>query len=235
MQKVKAVLAVGVVIFLVALMVSSTTRPVDSSRVAWNIAMTKGNPETGKHFIMYTDIFCPYCDKFSNALHANADDFNANYIDNGQIYYEMRITDMNYYTGHSNNSRPAGESMYCAARQDKFWDYYQALLDKLYEDFHSKGIGVDRTSPSPPELELSYYFDVAETVSLRNEAFVSCLENNEALEELTAATTKAQKQIEGGVPYFVFGNFRTSGFDGNWNTTNDYRQSRRLLDAGLQS
>ena len=31
----------------------------------WNSNMTIGNAETAKHhFIMYTDIFCPYCDKF---------------------------------------------------------------------------------------------------------------------------------------------------------------------------
>lgn len=235
MQKIKAFLALGVVALVVGLMVYNTsTKPTNAEPlVAWNEAMTKGDPETGKHFIMYTDIFCPYCDKFSNALHANADDFNKNYIDNGKIYYEMRVTDLNYLSGHSDNSKPAGESTYCAAKQDKFWEYYKALLDKLYEDYHSKGIGVSKTSPRPPTLEVSYYYEIAKSAGLEEVAFVGCMEGHETLEELDAATTRAQRLIESGVPYFVFGDFRASGFDGNWDTDNDYKQAKLMLSAGL--
>lgn len=234
MQKAKAVLAVLVVGFVVALIIFNATRPVEVEVTAWNSAMVKGNPETGKHYIMYTDIFCPYCDKFSNALHANAEDFAENYIDNGKVYYEMRVTDINYVSGHSDNSRPGGESIYCAAKQDKFWEYYEAILDKLYKDYHSKGIGVSRTSEKMPLLKNDYYYEAGAVVGMDVEEFRNCIENHDALEELNAATSKAQRLIASGVPYFVFGEFKTSGFDGNWNTDNDYKQARMMLDAGLE-
>jgi hypothetical protein len=233
-QKIRTILAIAAVAFVIALFVfNSTGKAPEDSSVAWNENMAKGDAESGAHFIMYTDIFCPYCDKFSNALHANARDFNENYIDNGKIYYEMRVTNINYYSGHSDNSTPAGESTYCAARQGKFWEYYEAILDKLYVDYHSKGIGVSKTSEKIPDLELSYYYEAAAAVELHNEEFVKCMEDHEALEELNNATLKSQNQIESGVPYFVFGKFKTSGFNGNWNTDNDYKQAKLLLEAGL--
>lgn len=231
MQKVKAIIAVVIIGGIIALVAFS--RPVAPETTAWTNAMTKGSSETGKHFIMYTDIFCPYCDKFSNALHANAEDFEENYINNGKVFFEVRITDINYLSGHSNNSQPGGESAYCAARQDKFWPYYEAILDKLYEDYHSKGIGVSATSEHIPDLELSYFQIAAETAELDMDSFNGCMENHETLEELDKHTTNAQKLIASGVPYFVFGDFKASGFDGNWDTDNDYKQAKLMLNAGL--
>ena len=124
---------------------------IDST--AWNEQMTLGDKETARHhYIMYTDIFCPYCDKFSDAVAAHKDEFMADYIEGQKIYFEIRVTDMNYLSGHSNNSRPAGEGAYCAAKQNKFWDYYYGLLGKIYKDYHSKGIGIDKNSERIPDL-----------------------------------------------------------------------------------
>jgi protein-disulfide isomerase len=233
MQKAKAVLAIIAVGFVIALIIFNASRPIEADPTVWNAAMTKGNPEAKNHYIMYTDIFCPYCDKFSNALTANKADFEANYLNNDQIFFEIRITDLNYLSGHSDNSQPAGESAYCAARQQKFWPYYESILAQLYKDYHSKGIGVSKTSAKIPDLDLDYYYQAAETATLDVDSFKTCLENHEALEELNQNTTRAQKQIESGVPYFVFGSFKYSGFDGNWDTDNDYKQAKLLLNAGL--
>jgi predicted DsbA family dithiol-disulfide isomerase len=233
MQKLKAILSVSAIIFVVALIIFNASRPIATDFHIWNTALTKGNPEAGKHFIMFTDIFCPYCDKFSNALITNKADFEENYINNDKILFEIRVTHLNYLSGHSDNSKPAGVAAYCAARQDRFWPYYETLLSRLFDDYHSKGIGVDKTSPKIPTLDLEYFIEPASDAQLDIDPFKTCLENNETLEELENATKKAQQQIESGVPYFVFGNFRQSGFNGTWDTTNDYTQAKLLLDAGL--
>ena len=232
MQRAKAVLAMIVVIFVVALVVFNASRPGESEPEVWNSALAKGDQETGKHFVMYTDIFCPYCDKFSNALHANKADFTEKYIDSGEVFYEMRVTDINYLSGHSENSRPAGEAIYCAAKQDKFWAYYEAILNKVFTDYHSKGIGVSKTAERIPELEMGYFYEAGEVAGVEKESFVSCMENHETLDELNTATRRAQRVVN-GVPHFVFGKYVASGFDGNWNTDNDYRQAKLMLDAGL--
>lgn len=201
---------------------------------AWNEQMTLGDKTTAKHhYIMYTDIFCPYCDKFSDAVAAHKDEFMTDYIESKKIYFEIRVTDMNYLSGHSENSKPAGEGAYCAAKQEKFWDYYYALLGQIYDDYHSKGIGIDKNSERIPDLEMKYFYDVAKKTSLDYDSFVSCMENHETEEELNKNTQRAGNIVGGGVPYFAFDKFVTSGFAGNFNADNDYEQVKLMMDAGL--
>ena len=228
---------VAVVGFLVALVVFNTLNPTPPDMETWNAQMSKGDPETAKHhFIMYTDIFCPYCDKFSDAVAANMEDFNKHYIEDNNILFEIRVTDVNYVNGHSNNSRPAGEAAYCAAKQGDFWSYYYALLDKVYQDYHSRGIGVDRYSEKIPDLQPEYFYDIANDLeTIDREKLVSCMENDETIKELDDNTKKAQAKINGGVPRFVFDKYIADGFDGNWNTDHDYEQVKLLMDAGLSS
>lgn len=200
----------------------------------WNEQMTIGDIKTAKyHYTMYTDIFCPYCDKFSDALMTHWDEFQSEYIEGEGIFFEVRITDMNYLSGHSNNSRPAGEGAYCAAKQGKFWDYYHGILGQLYTDYHSKGIGIDRNSAHIPDLEMDYFYDVAEDAGLDKDSFVSCMENHETANELDSNTSRASNIVGGGVPYFSFGEFSTSGFAGNFDSENDWKQAKLMLNAGL--
>ena len=201
---------------------------------AWNEQMTLGDVSTAKrHYVMYTDIFCPYCDKFSDAVAAHKDEFMTDYIEDKKIYFEIRVTDMNYLAGHSNNSKPAGEGAYCAAKQEKFWDYYYALLGQIYKDYHSKGIGIDRNSERIPDLEMDYFYKVAKNTDLDYDSFVSCMENHETEEELNKNTQRAGNIVGGGVPYFTFDKFVTSGFAGNFDADKDYERVKLMMEAGL--
>lgn len=200
----------------------------------WNDQMTVGNLETAKYrYTMYTDIFCPYCDMFSDAIMNNWDEFQEEYVNNQNIFFEVRITDMNYEAGHSNNSRPAGEGAYCAAKQGKFWDYYHSILGQLYTDYHSKGIGSKRGAPMIPDLEMKYFYKAAKNAGLDEESFISCMENHETAEELDKNTQKASAIVGGGVPFFTFGKFSTSGFAGRFDSELDWKQAKLVLDAGL--
>ena len=228
------VLVIG---FLGALIIFNSINPAPVDMAVWNDQMAKGNKETAKHhFIMYTDIFCPYCDKFSDAVAANMEHFEKHYIEENNVLFEIRVTDVNYENGHSTNSRPAGEAAYCAAKQGDFWSYYYALLAKVYKDYHSRGIGVDRYSEKIPTLGMNYFYDIADDLeSIDREKLVSCMENDETVAELDKNTKEAQKKINGGVPRFFFDKFTADGFAGTWNTDNDYKEVQRLMDAGLAS
>ena len=238
MQKaIRVGILVAVIVFLGALVVFNTVNPTPPDMTVWNEQMTKGDAATAKHhFIMYTDIFCPYCDKFSDAVAANMEHFDQHYIIDKNILFEIRVTDVNYENGHSENSRPAAVAAYCAAKQGDFWTYYYSLLANIYEDYHSRGIGVDRNSEKIPALELSYFYNIANDIeSLNYEQMKQCVENNETLDEVVKNTAEAQKKINGGVPRFVFDKYTADGFAGNWNTNNDYKQVELLMEAGLAS
>ena len=238
MQKaIRVGLLVLIIGFLGALIIFNAVNPAPVDMTVWNEQMTKGNKDTAKHhFIMYTDVFCPYCDKFSDAVAANMEDFDKNYIEDKNILFEIRVTDMNYVNGHSTNSRPGGEAVYCAAKQGDFWSYYYALLAKIYKDYHSRGIGVDRNSEKIPTLSMDYFYDIADNIdTLDRGKLVSCMESDETTAELDENTNKAKSKVNGGVPRFVFDKYVADGFLGNWNTDNDYKQVKLLMDAGLAS
>ena len=233
MQKaIRVVALVAVVGFLIALMVSDSMKGPDMS--TWNAAMAKGDPETAQHhFVMYTDIFCPYCDKFAHAVSKHLDEFDKDYIEGKHILFEIRMTDTNYENGHSNNIRPAGIASYCAAKQNQFWDYYYNLIDKLYEDYHSKGIGAERDSPQHiPDLEPEYFYAAADGTKLDQEQFKQCFDNEETAAELDRNTMRASNSAQ-GLPYFVFDKFATAGFAGIWNADEDWEEVKLMLNAGL--
>lgn len=238
MQKaIRIIVLVAIIGFLGALVIFNSLNPSPVDMTAWNEGMTKGDAKTAKHhFVMYTDIFCPYCDKFSDAVAANMEDFEKTYIEDNNVFFEIRVTDMNYENGHSPNSRPAAQGAYCASKQGDFWSYYYALLAKIYRDYHSRGIGVDRDSEKIPTLDKSYFYDFVDDIdTLDTENMKSCIENGDTLSEVDEMTAKAKTKINGGVPRFVFDKYIADGFLGNWNTDNDYKQVKLLMDAGLAS
>ena len=236
MQKATRIIAIIAVIGFIGLIIFNSVSPSKSDYKAWNEQMTLGDKDTAKHhFIMYTDIFCPYCTKFSHAVAENMDEFKKKYIEEQNIYFEVRITDMNYESGHSNNSLPAAKGAYCAAKQEKFWEYYDTIVLELYKDYHSKGIGISRESERIPDLNVEYFYNAAEKGGLDREQFVTCMEGDEVMAELKSNTAKAANFTGGGIPYFQFDNFKTSGFAGNFNTAYDWAQAQALLDAGLSS
>jgi hypothetical protein len=214
---VRTIIFVGVaVLILGALVVNAivTKPPMD----VWNENMTMGDKDAAKHFVVYTDMFCPYCDKFSQLIAKNAKEFKKDYLDSKEVYFELRLTDM-LKDSHSVNSERGGEAGYCAAAQgrDQFWNYYHAMLDKLDKDYHDKGIGVSKTSPEIPKLGDDYYFTAADTAGIDRGKLESCMKKNETLSELNANTAKIPAGAS-GLPYFVFSGWTSSGFDGDWST-----------------
>ena len=164
---------------------------------------------------------------------ANQEEFEKDWLQDKKIFFELRVTDINYESGHSENSRPAGEGAYCAAKQNKFWDYYHNILQKIWDDYYVNGIGVDRDSERIPTLESDYFYDVAEKSGLDMESFKSCFDNHEGAQDLDKYTAKAHNFINGGVPQFLFDKFEYSGFVGVWDTDTDWNQVKMMFEAGL--
>jgi hypothetical protein len=208
---------------VVALIVFNASQPREVEPEVWVEQMTMGRSDAQNHFIVYTDMMCPYCDNFSRVIIENMDDFERDYLDTGKIYLEYRMTDI--IADHSVNSERAGEAAYCAAGVEKFWPWYGGVLKKLWDDYHSEGIGTSKTAPKIPELPDEYWAQEIEGVSLGDD-FVECMDSHGALAELDRNTARAAKVLPNGVPYFVFNDFTSSGFDGNWDTV------RAMFGAG---
>jgi protein-disulfide isomerase len=201
-------------------------KPPKGNFKVWNTAMIKGDPAAENHFIEYTDMVCPYCAKFARAMAQDATKLDQDYFANKKVLFELRLADI--ISDHNINGVRANESGYCAAKQEKFWPYYNALQNTLTTDFYDKGIANREGAPDMPKLDDDYYLKAAETTKLDQGEFKQCLADGSGLAELNQATEKARRVIQSGVPYFIFNSFNSSGFDGDANTV------RMMFEAGLR-
>lgn len=226
-KTVRTIGIVAVIIALFAIIIANSSTKQAAADQVWNMEMTVGDAEASNYYVMYTDLMCPYCDFFSRAVMDNWDKFTE-YLDEHKILFEVRLTDYLHFASGSQYSRDAAEAVYCAKREDKFWDYYHAALKALWDDYHSKGIGDSKTSPAITNMPSDYWTKIGHKVGL-GEQFDRCVAEHEAGDELDTNTTKAL-QVAEGMPYFKFNDFTTAGFDSSWGW--DY--VKMYLDAGLK-
>ena len=101
------IIAIGTLVIL-----SSSTKPSTAEQV-WDEQTTIGSLEAKNHYVLYTDIMCPYCAVLGQTIIHNQDDFNQWLADN-DVLWEVRITDYLYEGSGVEYSRPAAEAIYCA-------------------------------------------------------------------------------------------------------------------------
>ena len=208
---------------LVAIISSSATKPTTAEQV-WDERAIVGNLDAKNYYVMYTDIMCPYCDVFTREVVDNEEEFNK-FIEDNNILFEVRVTDMLYDSVGSEYSRESAVATYCAKNEDKFFEYYHAAVKQLYEDYHSKGIGDSKTSPKIENLPKDYWVKIGEKIGL-GEKFEDCYNNSETLAEVINNTTKAER-LASGLPYFDLNGEGVAGYDANWGW-------ETLMKAGLK-
>jgi len=227
----RIVVLVLIILTFIVLMFIGMPKNEDLSAI-WDERTTIGNVKAKNHYIMTTDVMCPYCDYFSRAIMNEQETFEK-YLADNDIVFEMRITDfLNEYGEAGIVSQQGAEATYCAIEEDRFWDYYHATMHALYVDFHSKGIGNAKGAPKM-EITDDYWLSIGSSIGL-GDSFVDCYKNHKMLEKVRENTAKVakimQKSSVAGMPYFKFNDFETSGFDTSWG----WEYVKRYLDAGLK-
>ena len=229
MQKTLRIVALVAVFGLIffALIKSSVT-PAGLGEKVWNENMAFGDVDHAtRHYIVYTDLMCPYCNYYARISLSNLDELNE-FIADHKIAYEIRVTDTLYEGNGVENSLPAAEGAYCAAREGRFLDYYSLAVTSLFEDYYSKGVGNSKTAEPISDMARDYWLNPGKELEL-GENFERCFEKREAVEEVHLATLKSSSVV-GGLPFFVFGRYTNGGFDPNWN----WSQVETMLNAGLK-
>ncbi|MBR2587166.1 thioredoxin domain-containing protein [Candidatus Saccharibacteria bacterium] len=218
------VLVFGAVFFAI---VFSSVKPAEVAGKVWTESMVVGDPETAvRHYVVYTDLMCPYCNYYAKVIMDNDSEFR-DYLSRNKIAYEVRVTDMLYESSGVELSRPAAEAAYCAGREGKFFEFYHGFLVAIFEDYYEKGIGNSKTAAPIKDIENAYFEEIAEEVGVSAE-FKTCLENEETVAEVQEKTRKAATVAQ-GLPYFVFGKMQTGGFDPSWG----WSVVRSMFDSGL--
>ena len=219
---------VAVVGILIAAIVTSLTHKTPNSEIVWDKDMTVGNMEAKNYFIIYSDFACPYCLAFENAIIEHESEFK-DYIRDNDILVEVRLSDFMYEYGQSQSieSRYSAEAVYCAKNEGKFWDYYYAAIEKVWNDWF-KDLGKAAFTEFN-KLDKSYWIKIGKKVGL-GETFETCVNNDEPLEDIIKTAKKMTKLVD-GMPHFKFNNYSPSGFDLSWG----WEYVLMFFDAGLKS
>lgn len=229
MKRVLRIIGVVAVVgvLLAAIIISMTSKPSNAERV-WDSDMTVGNMEAKNYFIIYSDIACPYCIAFENAIIEHEEEFQE-YIEKNDILIEVRLSDFLFEYGESKSpeSRYGAEGAYCAKKEGKFWEYYNLAVTKVWKEYF-KDAGKTAFSDFN-KLGKDYWIKIGEKVGL-SDSFRDCVNNDETLEDIMANASKTLK-LANGMPYFKLNNYTSSGFDLSWG----WEYVLMYFEAGLKS
>ena len=89
---------IAVIIVLIAAIAASMSVSPSNSDKVWDKDMTVGNLDAKNYFIIYSDLVCPYCLAFENAIVEHEEDFQK-YIEANDILIEVRLSDFLYEYG----------------------------------------------------------------------------------------------------------------------------------------
>ncbi len=219
---------VAVLGVLIAAIVTSMTHKTPNSEIVWDKDMTVGNMDAKNYYIIYSDIACPYCLAFENAIIEHEEEFKE-YIEKNDILVEVRLSDFMYEFGQSQSiqSRYSAEAIYCAKNEGKFWDYYNNLIVKVWNGWFKESGKAAYNEFN--KIEKEYYIKAGKEVGL-GETFEACVENEEPLADIVKNAQKMVKLVD-GMPHFKFNNYTPSGFDLNWG----WEYVKLFFDAGLKS
>lgn len=218
---------VAVVAVLVMTIVASMNQKTSNAEKVWDKEMTVGNMEAENYFIIYSDLACPYCVAFENAIIEHEEQFKK-YIENNDILVEIRLSDFLYEYGQSQSieSLHGAEGVYCAKREGRFWDYYNLAITKVWNEYF-KTLGKAAFSEFN-KLGKDYWIEMGKEVGLSPD-FERCVQNDETMAEIEKVAEKSSKLIN-GMPYFKFNKYTSSGFDLSWG----WEYVLMYFDAGLE-
>ncbi len=215
------------VLILAAIVASMSSKPSNSEKV-WDTEMSIGNPDAKNYFIVYSDLVCPYCIAFENAIVENEEQFQK-YIEENDILFEVRLSDFLYEYGETKpeHSRYSAIATYCAKDEGKFWDYYNKAITTVWNDFFKDAGKAAFTKMAQYGQE--YWTAIGKKVGL-GEDFEKCVEEQEPLAEIEQNAAKTAK-LANGMPYFKLNSYTSSGFDLSWG----WEYVLMYFQAGLES
>ena len=148
------------------------------------LARVKGNPKAPLHIVEYLDFECPACAKGALLL--------KNYLEKypSKIYLEVKYFPLSNIHQYALKSAAYAE---CAARQNRFWPYYDLLVKKQ------------------SQWKRSLYGDtmfqkIAKQMQLNLNTLQSCLENEETKAFILADKNEgASRGVKSTPTYFING------------------------------
>lgn len=172
----------------------------------------KGNPNAAVKLVQYSDFLCPSCSQVSLGVIPQIEE---KYVNTGQVYFEFRPLAF-----IASGSQMAAEGAFCAAEQNKFWEYHDVAYQAVWSEYFSKGV-------DPTAVPL-YSMDGVKTLGkisgVQEENFNQCMDDRTKQKEVIAFTQESQNQGITGTPYFIVNDTPINGVP-----------TYEILDAAIKS
>lgn len=167
-----AIVAIAVIAMIITSQRNSIIQVVSITPVPRPQAqgLSMGSPDAPVKMDVYSDFQCPYCKRLAEEIEPNLVE---KYVQSGTLqitYHPFKVI--------GPESDNAAKAAYCAADQNKFWEYH----DMLYANFTGEEVGDFTTK------RLKAY---AEKLGFDTNAFNSCVDSNRYAGQI------AQDQIDG--------------------------------------
>ncbi len=193
-----------VAIAIAAILISINNRPVGEIRTAAPKDRPQvernsmGDPNAPIKVEEFSDFQCPYCRLFFEEEESTIIE---NYVKTGKVYFTytpFSFLDTNTTSGES---KAAAQAAYCAADQNKFWEYH----DILFTNQNGENIG-DFTS----KRLLAF----AETLGLDTAAFKSCFNGNQYRQQVLDDLARGRSMGVKATPTFFVNGTIVEGYTG---------------------
>lgn len=176
--------------------------------------LTKGDIDSPVKIVEYADILCPYCAKANEEIIPR---IQSSYIDKKQVHYEVRIVAM-----ISPDSQRAGEGAYCAAEQNKFWDYIDTAYKDTWNNYYSQ-------NKTPEDVELfteRNIYSFASRVGLDAPSWQQCMDSDKYAKTIADNQAKMIEIKAYGTPHFIINGE-------NYNGAPPFSSFKAVIDAEL--
>jgi len=165
--------------------------PPDPMLEAADHGRIQGDANAKTWVIIASDFQCPFCKQWHEETYAT---FLREYVRSGKI----KVAYVNYPLNQHQNAVPAAQAAMCAAVQNKFWQYHDAL-------FNSQGTWETMQEPRPVLDSL------AKNVGLDVAAFGSCVDSKKMIPLIRADRDRLNQAGVQSTPSFLIGDQLLAG------------------------
>lgn len=157
-----------------------------------------GDPTAPIKVEEFSDFQCPYCRLFADEEEQAIID---NYVNTGKVYFTY--TPFSFLDGNAidGESKSAAQAAYCAADQNKFWEYH----DVLFANQNSENAG---------DFADKRLIAFAEKLGLDMGAFRSCYNGNTYRQQVLDDLTRGRSLGVSATPTFFINGTKVQGYVG---------------------
>lgn len=151
-----------------------------------------GSTNAPVKIVEFADMLCPYCARAHKDIIPR---IKQDYIAKEKAHFEMRLVAVT-----SPDSRRAAEAAYCAAEQDKFWDFIDTSYKITWNEFYSK----DADTSEVDTFSAGKIGRIAEEIKLDRFLWQDCIDSGKYGSVIDANKQTMTELKAFGTPHYLF-------------------------------